>query len=617
LKLLLHSLILGIGGAVALFFDGNTFKLLIAAALLLIAAIKLGSISALFTRVKVFIYAFILFGFFWIVFTRYPEANQYIFEYGFIKVSSYSIHSMITYASRWLLIISCGILFTVFITLDLLIDTLSDSGGFSQKIAMVVSISYKTLLFSLSDFRLKERLLNYRTKIDMGFGTKIKKKKWVLQSLIANKLHDISMLSFTYGIKQNLTENSNTYSLSISQQELKQSKFGIGSIVCILGKTGTGKTSFLKSLCGEKQFEEYTSLRGYWVNSFSTSAPEIAFTPQDPEHNFLFHNLHNEMKAFFTNAQKAELKGLLNEYYMNDFILRDFTSYSSGELKLLSVMWSFATGMKIVLLDEPFAHLDPMNANAILQLMYRYSSSRLIVFTSHYDISSNTNYKTGEQHIDIVPILQDNFNSEVNSRDLVTLISSYNSKRIDEPTMRMSVDAFLSPSDYKEYDDKSNRISVILGCNGSGKTTLLRQIINTKWNRNDLTDDDFIFLTQSVSKSFFENTSRQELFLGIERVESRTIELAHRYILPTCSPDEHPLLLSRGQQQLLLTGTALLSKCKYILIDEPFTGLDPQKIEALSELFIAMNRYSQLIITAHSFDDVEHIAKFSNITYLT
>ena len=168
-------------------------------------------------------------------------------------------------------------------------------------------------------------------------------------------------------------------------------------------------------------------------------------------------------------------------------------------------------------------------------------------------------------------------------------------------------------------------LQVILGPNGAGKTTLLRILAGltrptsgTVLVRGQPLRDDpevrrLIGLLSHQSLLYDDLTARENLsfsarLYGLDRPEQaaldalETVGLAHRR-------DDLVRRLSRGMVQRVAIARALLPRPAILLLDEPFTGLDPVAAERLVRLLEAeLSRGTAIVVVAHSLHDIWQVA---------
>lgn len=180
--------------------------------------------------------------------------------------------------------------------------------------------------------------------------------------------------------------------------------------------------------------------------------------------------------------------------------------------------------------------------------------------------------------------------------------------------------------DNLSFTVKPGEIFGLLGVNGAGKTTTFRMIMGlldpTKGNITldgkkidyDITDK-IGFLTEERSLLLKMTVKEQCLFYGTlkgmkkKEIEKRLDELLERFEIPKYK-DKKIKELSKGNQQKVQFITAILNDPKLLILDEPFSGLDPFNIELFKQEIVEMsNRGSMIIFSSHRMEHVELFCK--------
>lgn len=185
--------------------------------------------------------------------------------------------------------------------------------------------------------------------------------------------------------------------------------------------------------------------------------------------------------------------------------------------------------------------------------------------------------------------------------------------------------------DFKAVDNlsftvKPGEIFGLLGVNGAGKTTTFRMIMGllepTSGNvtlagkKIDYSVTDQIgFLTEERSLLTKMTVREQCLFYGTLKgmsdgdILSRLDTLLERFGISEYK-DKKIKELSKGNQQKIQFITALINDPKLLILDEPFSGLDPINIELFKEMILEMaNKGSMIIFSSHQMNHVELFCK--------
>ncbi len=183
---------------------------------------------------------------------------------------------------------------------------------------------------------------------------------------------------------------------------------------------------------------------------------------------------------------------------------------------------------------------------------------------------------------------------------------------------------------------KNNRISGLLGPNGSGKTTLFNiiagflspdfgKVLLDKENLNEkslsirsklgisyLPQEASIFRDLSVYDNIL---AIAELFHDKNNSAKITHNLINQFSLNKFSKTKGKLL-SGGERRRTEIARALASNPKFLLLDEPFAGIDPIAIEEVKSTISLLKKMNiGIIITDHNVKEALSIVEFGYIIY--
>ena len=181
--------------------------------------------------------------------------------------------------------------------------------------------------------------------------------------------------------------------------------------------------------------------------------------------------------------------------------------------------------------------------------------------------------------------------------------------------------------DFKAVDNlsfkvKDGEIFGLLGVNGAGKTTTFRMIINLL-DKNEGTilldgkpidysiTDKIGFLTEERSLLLKLTVLEQAIFYGTlkgldkKRIEERLDVLLERFHISEYK-NRKIKELSKGNQQKVQFITAILHEPKLLILDEPFSGLDPINVEEFMKMINELkNKGTSIIFSSHRMEHVE------------
>lgn len=181
---------------------------------------------------------------------------------------------------------------------------------------------------------------------------------------------------------------------------------------------------------------------------------------------------------------------------------------------------------------------------------------------------------------------------------------------------------YFKAVDNLSFTVKDGEIFGLLGVNGAGKTTTFRMIINLldKTEGTILLDgkpidysvtDKIGFLTEERSLLLKLTVLEQAIFYGtLKGLDKKTIEERLDVLLERFHISEYKNRkikeLSKGNQQKVQFITAILHEPKLLILDEPFSGLDPINVEEFMKMINELKeKGTSIIFSSHRMEHVE------------
>ena len=164
-------------------------------------------------------------------------------------------------------------------------------------------------------------------------------------------------------------------------------------ITGLLGANGAGKTSLFKALAGISKIDN-GSIRFYEKNLHSMSLEErsnagLNYVPQE---NSLFDDLslQENLEAVIELKFKAvseekfkQIKDLLEVMKLTDKAKTKSKFLSGGEKRKTEILRSILLDSKYILLDEPFAGVDPISVEEIIKILKKFKKNLGIFISDH------------------------------------------------------------------------------------------------------------------------------------------------------------------------------------------------------------------------------------------
>ena len=169
-----------------------------------------------------------------------------------------------------------------------------------------------------------------------------------------------------------------------------------GETVGLLGPNGAGKTTFFYMIVGllgvdaGKIFINSEDITDKGIASRSKSG--LSYLPQEPS---IFRRLSVKENIFAALEQRADLnkkqrlvklKDLLNQFNLHEFSETIGIKLSGGERRRVEIARALASNPKFLLLDEPFAGIDPIAVSDLKKTIKSLNNSGLGILISDHNV---------------------------------------------------------------------------------------------------------------------------------------------------------------------------------------------------------------------------------------
>ena len=170
-------------------------------------------------------------------------------------------------------------------------------------------------------------------------------------------------------------------------------KINYGEVFGLLGPNGAGKTSIFyiiagltKSNNGKIIFDSKNISR---LPMHLRSDLGIKYLPQEPsifQNLTVYENLYGLAELSFKNKSDIVdfIESSVEEFDLSDILNRKGRQLSGGQRRKVEIARTLASKPKIILLDEPFAGIDPMAIDDIKNVLVKLSRKNIgILITDH------------------------------------------------------------------------------------------------------------------------------------------------------------------------------------------------------------------------------------------
>jgi len=208
-----------------------------------------------------------------------------------------------------------------------------------------------------------------------------------MEQKTSNIILQVNDLSIGYRNKKNITCVADKIDLSLPK----------GSMVCILGKNGIGKSTLLRTLCkvqpklsgeikiGQQKIEGIS-------NAELAKKMSLVLTERIPENNLTVFELialgrqpYTNWVGSLTDDDHIYIQQAIQKTNIEEIIHKKHFELSDGQLQKVMIARALSQDTEIITLDEPTAHLDIHNKIEIFTLLKNLSKElhKTVLISTH------------------------------------------------------------------------------------------------------------------------------------------------------------------------------------------------------------------------------------------
>ncbi|MQB65700.1 ATP-binding cassette domain-containing protein [Limosilactobacillus reuteri] len=431
----------------------------------------------------------------------------------------------------------------------------------------------------------------------------------------------------------------NDLSFNFDQQPILKNitaEFTAGKIHLLTGGSGSGKSTILKLIAG--LLPKYGGEIVAGAVDVPTDA-HIGMVFQDPLMQFALDTPRHELEFTLENCQvptdkiSERVKKALRFGKVDDLANRLITTLSGGQQQRVALAAAMAIQPNVLLLDEPFANIDEENRQLILKQLVRLNSDyhTTIIITDHdlhgYERLHPLVWQLTKGHLAQL--------SSKNSSQLLTASATPQITtalppstlptiiKFDELAIKRENYSLLLPTNLGIV---KNKITLLTGPNGIGKSTLLKAIARllkyegkidyAEENIQKISSGKYYkhlgLIFQHANDQFLNVTVGEELALGFKTCQNpyfnqQQVNEALAALGLNGREDQVVYSLSGGQKKKLQILLMLMRGQETLLLDEPFTGLDPTSLKTVLQLIKASQKEKPqtLLIVSHQLSGLD------------
>lgn len=399
---------------------------------------------------------------------------------------------------------------------------------------------------------------------------------------------------------------------------------------------GSGKSTFFKLLCGlYPQFGGQITNGGVFLEGQPLEqivpferAKRIGMLFQDPDKRFCMATLDQQLTFVLENLQlpadqiTAKKQRILQELELTSLKDRQLSTLSGGQKQQAALACVLATESEIILLDEPFANVDPTSKNKLLKLLLKLKKQGKTFIIADHDPSGYQDlldfaYRFNADHSRLIKfnLSRSTLTSPIPLRWQPLKTGKLTWKQL---SLTRGNKLLLKPHDLTL---PKGQLGLLSGANGVGKSSLFQALCTLIPYQGNLSyagqrPSRFFkqrwakkvgLMLQEATAQFSCATVQEELALVSQNTlaphywtKERLFyakqalgltELAHHSVYE----------LSGGQQQKLQFLSVLAMGQPVLLLDEPFANLDQASIQTCLTLLKDSCRTEQttVLLTSH------------------
>ena len=174
---------------------------------------------------------------------------------------------------------------------------------------------------------------------------------------------------------------------------------GLNEITGLLGPNGAGKTTLFYILAGlTKPTKGEVLLNNSEITNLSLSSRAdsgLVYLPQEPSifrNLTVKDNLRSSLETKILSKQEIEMRivELMEEFNISSLANQKGRELSGGQRRRVEIARSIALNPKFIMLDEPFAGIDPLAIDDLKELIQKLTKKGLGILISDHNVKATT-----------------------------------------------------------------------------------------------------------------------------------------------------------------------------------------------------------------------------------
>jgi len=350
----------------------------------------------------------------------------------------------------------------------------------------------------------------------------------------------------------------------------------------------------------------------------------VGLVQQDPDAQICSFTVSQEVAFGLENLQipskdiKLKIKRVLAMLGISHLAEREVTNLSGGEKQRLALASILAMEPKVLVLDEPTAHLDPegiMSMVAHLETLKNQYGYTVIVIEHRIEpfykladrmvVLEEGRLASDESPSTVFPLYRKKLDKTLRKSLKLRMDLAVDNPR--EPLLEVEGvvvrRAGIPVLQNVSFRLKPGEIMAVMGANGCGKTSLLLALLGhhqlekgrVSYRGRDISHLDIQervkeigMILQNPGHQILERSVWQETLLAAEMLKpTRKFTVEAKNLLEEFSllnyRNSSPFLLSMGEKKRLCAVSALVYEPDLLLLDEPLAGQDAGHLDLLMQ----------------------------------
>ncbi len=434
---------------------------------------------------------------------------------------------------------------------------------------------------------------------------------------------------------------------------LREIDFSIedGEYILVCGASGSGKSTLTYLFNGliphffEGQLEGSVEVEGIYTREKRVSDlfPHVGLVLQNADAQLFNSTVENDiafgLESLGLSGKEIDrrIRWIAKTLEIEDLLGRTPMALSGGEKHLVSIASVLCLDPSVVILDEPYAHLDWVGTRRIQEALSTIHQMGKTVVVIEQKIGRFIDDATRCLIMDGgMPIFNGSPKEAFEVLIREGLVPRYTKRKKRDRSGKEDLLVVRNLSHRIETKDVLKEVSLelrkgetlaIVGRNGSGKTTLIKHfngLLRPHSGELAFTGEDIrrkappemakaVGLSfQNPNDQFFKNRVKDELLVGAKilgKEDNKWIEeLCDLFELRELL-DRPPYRLSEGQKKRVALASILAHRPELLILDEPTVGQDGRFRKAMVDLVIALEeRGITIIVITHDLEFAQAIA---------